>query len=93
MRARTANLLRARQALSQLSYSPILINPKYQGPNSKNSKHHEMGLIPLGFGFLSLVTKNPAIQRDCRVGLSGVEPLTSRLSGVRSNQLSYRPLT
>ena len=27
-----------------------------------------------------------------KVGLSGIEPLTSRLSGVRSNHLSYRPV-
>ena len=26
------------------------------------------------------------------VGLSGLEPPTSRLSGVRSNRLSYRPM-
>ena len=27
------------------------------------------------------------------MGLSGLEPPTSRLSGVRSNQLSYKPLS
>jgi hypothetical protein len=50
-RDRTDDLLRARQALSQLSYTPIITV----------------------------------------VGLGGLEPPTSRLSGVRSNQLSYRP--
>ena len=27
------------------------------------------------------------------MGLSGLEPPTSRLSGVRSNQLSYKPIS
>ena len=47
---RTPDLLRARQALSQLSYGPEVV-----------------------------------------VGLGGLEPPTSPLSGVRSNHLSYRP--
>ena len=33
-----------------------------------------------------------SIQRLSPMGLSGLEPPTSRLSGVRSNQLSYKPL-
>ena len=61
MRDRTADLLRARQALSQLSYSPILF-----------------------FNVDQLFERK-------LVGLSGLEPPTSRLSGERSNQLSYRP--
>ena len=56
-RDRTVDLLRARQALSQLSYGPVLL----QDPTQK------------------------------LVGLGRFELPTSPLSGVRSNQLSYRP--
>ena len=57
-RDRTDDLLRAKQALSQLSYGPRLTSVRY---------------------YLTLV------------GLGRLELPTSRLSGVRSNQLSYRP--
>ncbi len=56
-RDRTDDLLRAREALSQLSYSPI------------------------GFPGHML-----------NVGLRGLEPRTSSLSGMRSNHLSYKPV-
>ena len=39
--------------------------------------------------FLLILPKIPA---EFLVGLSGLEPPTSRLSGVRSNRLSYKPL-
>ena len=32
------------------------------------------------------------IPRSTQMGSSGLEPPTSRLSGVRSNQLSYKPI-
>ena len=62
---RTPDLLRARQVLSQLSYSP------------------SVRLSPLAHCHVYLFGKV--------VGLGGLEPPTSPLSGVRSNQLSYRP--
>ena len=55
-RDRTADLLLARQALSQLSYGPIFTGTDFS--------------------------------ESIMVGLSGLEPPTSPLSGVRSNQLS-----
>ena len=62
-RDRTADLLLARQALSQLSY----------GPECIDGTTYRLNCIG--------------------VGPSGLEPPTSRLSGVCSNQLSYRPLS
>ena len=64
-RDRTADLLRARQALSQLSY------------------------IPMSSFIYYLIHLNHSL--SWVVGLSGLEPPTSPLSGVRSNHLSYRP--
>ena len=78
-RDRTDDLLRARQALSQLSYTPI----------RKKAERDQFEEI----WFLSFLTSllTPHASRRSMVGLGGLEPPTSRLSGVRSNQLSYRP--
>jgi hypothetical protein len=64
-RDRTGDLLLAKQALSQLSYIPVLKT--------------RWNLVVL----LSI---------SGMVGLGRVELPTSRLSGVRSNHLSYRPI-
>ncbi len=64
-RVRTDDPLRARQVLSQLSYTPN--KPQI-----------------LNFGFSKKSIKQ--IIQIRLVGLDGIEPSTSRLSGVRSNR-------
>ena len=89
-RDRTADLLRARQALSQLSYSPSILRRPWV-PHHPNQRAFSQ------IGFLSwrrlLVQMSQFINSigGKVVGLGGFEPPTSPLSGVRSNQLSYRP--
>ena len=75
---RTPDLLVANQALSQLSYSPVA------------SVLRRM-IIYILEGML--LNAEPSTHTKCFVGLSRVELLTSRLSGVRSNHLSYRPIS
>ena len=70
-RDRTADLLLAKQALSQLSYRPLT-------SIRRNCGHTDTDICRL-FRFTKVV------------GTDGFEPSTSRLSSVRSNQLSYAP--
>ena len=74
-RDRTDDLLVANQALSQLSYTPRKIRTLCQGPNSPPRVFRGAQGPP----------------RLCVVGLGRIELPTSRLSGVRSSHLSYRP--
>jgi hypothetical protein len=77
-RDRTDDLRLAKPALSQLSYSPRIVrgNPTPL-PKSTRTDHG-----------CARSCSNRTVQL---VGLGGFEPPTSRLSGGRSNQLSYRP--
>ena len=63
------------------------------------SKHRTLVLCFRGDN--EIRTRDPLLARQVlsqlsytpRVGLNGLEPSTSRLSGVRSNQLSYKPIS
>lgn len=79
-RIRTEDLLRAKQALSQLSYTPP---EEFKVPSSEFevSMHWNFELRTMNFEL-----------RIRLVGAPGLEPGTSALSGLRSNQLSYAPM-
>ena len=76
---RTLDPLLARQVLSQLSYTPT-----DAVPSSVVSVVSVVSLVSFLFDGLSRWLPP--------MGLSGLEPPTSRLSGVRSNRLSYKPI-
>ena len=79
---RTPDPLLARQVLSQLSYTPIL----------RRGRRDVRGGQKLNRPCRFIHTANFSHLTSQMVGLDGLEPSTSRLSGVRSNQLSYRPI-
>ena len=62
-------------------------------PDFGGDNRDRTGDLSLAKAALSQLSYIPLLRDMILVGLSGFEPLTSRLSGVRSNQLSYRPRT
>ena len=81
---RTPDPLLARQVLSQLSYTPT----DAWLPLIKRGMSMQSGMARR----LSVLYSVFRVYRFALVGLGGLEPPTSRLSGVRSNQLSYKPI-
>ena len=72
------NHVRYQTALHLVEYIILL---SWQGRQDLNPRHSvlETDVLPLNYTPKNLV------------GLAGLEPATSRLSGVRSNHLSYKP--
>jgi hypothetical protein len=85
-RDRTDDLLLAKQALSQLSYGPV--GRVGSGPTETRSQKAETNMRFLASDFWFLIA---GVTPLMMVGLGRLELPTSRLSGVRSNHLSYRP--
>ena len=91
---RTLDPLLARQVLSQLSYTPMDAGLSFRTSLPVFSFVYSRSGLGLSEPFpISLrLWMNFTCFSLLGVGLSGLEPPTSRLSGVRSNQLSYKPI-
>ena len=50
------------------------------------------GIEPVAFALQRRCSPAELHPRETRVGLTGLEPVTPVLSGLCSNQLSYRPM-
>ena len=91
---RTPDPLLARQVLSQLSYTPMDAGLSFR--TSLPVFSFVCSLSGLGLSEPFPISLRLWMNFTCfsllGVGLSGLEPPTSRLSGVRSNQLSYKPI-
>jgi hypothetical protein len=108
-RDRTDDLKLAKLALSQLSYDPVVSknqlacradlsrrSPKGVGGSLRMepARLRQVGFrLRQGFGGHVGAAPFAPLRKRRVVGPGGVEPPTSRLSGVRSNHLSYEPLS
>ena len=101
-RDRTGDLLVANQTLSQLSYGPFRLIFCRLAALRLGSAPHIRFVCSGARRRRALPDAKISARKQLRfaltrrraadlVGLGGVEPPTSPLSGVRSNQLSYRP--
>ena len=53
---------------------------------------YELEIVLIAFFSMLFSMTFVICKKDNMVGLGGLEPPTSRLSGVRSNHLSYKPI-
>ena len=84
-----------REARSIVACSRDASRPSLESGGDSGARTRSLRLAKPALSQLSYIPasaeRSELIEPEALVGLGGLEPPTSRLSGVRSNQLSYRP--